>query len=169
MEVFLVSKLNDFYPVNGVDTTKVLNQQVFTSSGTWTKPSGVSMVFVSMSGGGGGGGSAPRGGYVVAGGAGGDTSFGSIVAAGGAGGTAATGSNFAGSAAVSGLGASGGGGETPGGGPGGAGQLVETWVPVSANVTVTIGALGTTDRTGTQNNGGGTAAKPGYCIVSWWV
>jgi len=159
MEDCLVSKLTDFYPVNGVDTNKVLNQQVFTTSGTWTKPAGVTRVFVSMSGGGGGGGSGATQGVN-----GGDTSFGSIVAAGGSGGCGSqNGSNYGSSSSVGGQGSSGGSGASGAymsGGAGGCGQLVETWVPVSANVTVTIGAAGTSQ---------GTAAKPGYCIVSWWV
>jgi hypothetical protein len=161
MEDCLVSKLTDFYPVNGVDTNKVLNQQVFTSSGTWTRPAGVTRVFVSMSGGGGGGGGGSAGGI------GGDTSFGTIVATGGAGASSASGaaSNVAaGASAMGGQGSSGGGGALNNyapGGAGGCGQLVETWVPVSANVSITIGAAGTPSS--------GTAAKPGYCIVSWWV
>lgn len=151
MEDCLVSKLTDFYPVNGVDTNKVLNQQVFTSSGTWTRPAGVTRVFVSMSGGGGGGSVAGVG----AGGNGGDTSFGTIIATGGAYGP------FVAASSAGGLGSSGGVG--PQAGSGGCGQLVETWVPVSANVSVTIGSGGSVSR------GDASVGKPGYCIVSWWV
>jgi len=56
MEDHLVSNLSDFYPVNGVDTNKTMYQQVFTSSGTFTPASGVTRVYVKMSGSGGGGG-----------------------------------------------------------------------------------------------------------------
>jgi hypothetical protein len=85
----------------GGSTGALKNVQVFTSSGTYTRTSGVTTAVVVARGGGGGG-----GGEVTAGGAGGTTSFGSHVSAaggsaggrnsgGGAGGTGGTGATIA--------------------------------------------------------------------------
>jgi len=64
------------------------NYQIFTSSGTFTKPSGISRVYLLMVGGGGGGGGSLCGvGYNTAGGAGGSSTFGALATApGGSGG-----------------------------------------------------------------------------------
>lgn len=77
-----------------VVTGRLLNVQVFTSSGTYTRTSGATQAIVIAVGGGGGG-----GGVGGAGGTGGTTSFGShVTAVGGSGGAGSSGSNGSGGA-----------------------------------------------------------------------
>lgn len=99
-----------------VDTRTVHGQAIFTESGAWVCPEGITQVFITMCGGGGGGGG---GGYTKQNGfTGGTTSFDSLLSApggGGGAGTTNTINNVAG-------GASGG----SGGAPGGASLLINT-------------------------------------------
>jgi len=80
--------------ITGIAAGGYTGMQVFTSSGTWTKPTGITKVLVKVVGGGGGGGGTGGAGSAT-GGTGGTSSFaGSAVTvegAGGAGGTATTG------------------------------------------------------------------------------
>ncbi len=93
-----------------VDTRTTHGQAVFTSSGVWICPEGVTRVFVSMCGGGGGGGGASSVGGGAAGSAGGNSSFGSLLTTnGGGGGGASVNAEAAGSAGGTG-GTSGGNG-----------------------------------------------------------
>jgi hypothetical protein len=94
----------------------LLSFQVFTSSGTWTRPAGCKAVKVIVTGGGGGGGGSSSGG------SGGTSSFGAHCSAtgGGGGGHFSSGAGGSGGGGVSGniniSGGSGGGGYTRGGG-----------------------------------------------------
>ncbi|MDD4271571.1 MAG: hypothetical protein PHF50_02090 [Patescibacteria group bacterium] len=74
--------------VNGLGGGGLTPQaQIFTSSGTWTKPDGVDLVFITMCGAGGGGGAGTyTSGLGPNGATGGNSSFGSLTAVGGGGG-----------------------------------------------------------------------------------
>ena len=167
----------------------LLNVQVFTSSGTYTRTAGVTRAVVIAVGGGGGSGASGGGN----GGTGGTTSFGSHVtavggvggvgasggAAGGAGGSGGTGALLAirgapgentggngggqGGGSSSGpVGVRGGGasGNATGGGGGGQGETAIDYITsVGATETVTIGAGGT------GGVSGGSAGGAGYIIV----
>jgi hypothetical protein len=112
-------------------TGRLLNVQVFTSSGTYTRTSGVTTAVVIAVGGGGGGGAINNSGQVSGNGsAGGTTSFGSHVsAAGGSGGIETNGNSIGGAGGTGGAGATiaikgspGGGGMGNGGGGQGGGN-----------------------------------------------
>ena len=166
----------------------LLNVQVFTSSGTYTRTANVTRVIVTAVGGGGGSGGSSGG----VGGTGGTTSFGSHVSAagglggsgpaaggaGGAGGTGGTGALIAvrgapgitsgGGGAGGGMGGGlgsvgvrgGGGSDAVGGGGGGQGETATDYITsVGATETVTIGAGGT------GAGAGGVAGGAGYVIV----
>jgi len=176
-------------------TGALKNVQVFTSSGTYTRTSGVTTAVVFAVGGGGGG----SGGLSTAGGSGGTTSFGShVTAAGGSGG----GTNmFPGAGGTGGTGATisikGNPGSTPtaapccigvGGSGGGQGGGISGAVGVrggggsgrsnlgnqgsgggqgetSIKYTATVGATETVTIGGAGTSSGGTAGGPGYIIV----
>lgn len=166
----------------------LLNVQVFTSSGTYTRTANVTRAVVIAVGGGGGSG----GGSGSIGGTGGTTSFGSHVSAagglggsgssaggaGGAGGTGGTGALIAvrgapgitsgGGGAGGGMGGGlgsvgvrgGGGSDVVGGGGGGQGETATDYITsVGATETVTIGAGGV------GGGAGGVAGGAGYVIV----
>ena len=79
MAAMAASKLTGALPaisgasLTGIPVTGLTSQQVFTSSGTWTKPSGITKIKVYICGGGGGGGSGNSGSWTswTSGGAGG--------------------------------------------------------------------------------------------------
>ena len=176
-----------FYGAGG--GTAAVNVQVFTSSGTFNPPTGVTQVCVTMCGGGGGylatGGTSTFGSLVATGGA----SYGPAPGAGGTGTipggiggagtlTASAGTSIFTSPGISvrgggaGLGQGGAAGQsaTPGtgggggGGCGGGGIIYKQVLPVSGPVAITIGAGGI-------GNGSvfdpGTSGGPGICIVEW--
>jgi len=174
-------------------TGRLINMQVFTSSGTYTRGSGVTTAVVFAVGGGGGG-----GGNAV-GGSGGTTSFGShVTAVGGsgggsagecgAGGTGGTGATISikgnpgstpytdtGSINTGGSGGGQGGGITAsagvrGGGGSGRSNLGNQGSgggqgETSIKYTATVGATETVTIGGAGTSSGGTAGGPGYIIV----
>jgi hypothetical protein len=162
------------------------NIQAFTSSGTWTKPSNVSTVYVKVIGDGGGGPGDGGGGGGCGGYAEGTTTVtgnvtvtvgsGGSLGGGSSNGSAGTGSSFAGSTTIS---ATGGGGGTHGstgsGGAGGAGSNGSVNLTGNAGATAvsSVGAgcaagwfgpygLG---GSGTGSSGSGTAGSGGIVIV----
>jgi hypothetical protein len=158
------------------------NIQLFTASGTWTKPAGISQVYVKLWAAGGGGwgtsGTATAGGNssfagtvtlsAVGGGAAGNSTAGSA----GTGGTntngyslpgsiGATGSSVAGGSAavllstINNYGSGGAAGSGANGASGGGGEYTEAPCAVTGNVTVTVGAAGTHSAGGGSNGAGG--------------
>ena len=151
-----------------------LQEQIFTSSGTWTAPTGVTKVWLLVVGGGGGG-TYSGGGSTNAGG---DSSFSTVTGAGGQGGGTPTGSGPTalvgqssygpGGAAGTGNAAAntggGGGGGTGSGavaGVGGAQKQQQFTVSPSTGYTVTIGAGGA------NSYGAGGAGGSGIVLVRW--
>lgn len=165
--------------------------QVFTSSGTFTVPSGITAVKVTLVGGGGGGQSNFGGGT---GGTGGTSSFNGVSATGGAGNTgsgirASSGNGSGGdlniqppSSSISGgwgatpnivfgynRGVGGGGNDngdtsTNAGGMGGGALKFFTGLTPGANISVTVGGGGAASWTGTQPAQAGTA---GIVVIEW--
>ena len=154
------------------------NMQVFTSSGTWTQPSGVTSVYAKVWGGGGGGGEGRNGGVGNAGAAGGQSSFGTLVVAGGgsggaggtngggsatggAGGTASAGTlQIAGQTGQNGNTSIGGqGGSSPSGG--GGGGAPSTALSVAAADGGTPGGAGGGSVTSSVGQGGGAGGGAG--------
>lgn len=159
-----VSGADGYLPDNVVDytaqeTSIPKNIQVFTSSGTWTRPASIDNVYVKVWGGGGGGGGRDPGVGAGGGGGGGGYSEGLItvtgdvtvtVGAGGAlGGDVTSGtdggtSSFAGSTTIQATGGTGGGSNAAGGAGG-------------------VGSVGTINLTGQQGGpGGGVGGDSGY-------
>ena len=158
--------------LTGLSTGGYTGMQVFTSSGTWTKPAGITKCLVECIGGGSG-----SSGPSATGGAGGDTTFvgsttiaGNGAAADGSGGTASGGSlNLSGKTGLGvargypygiwqetyGIGGTAAGGYTSGGG----GGYAKGVIAVTGNVAVTVGAGGTT--------GGNSVGTAGLVIVYW--
>jgi len=162
-------------------------QKFTSSSGTYTKPDGVSYIKVKMVGGGGGGGGSGSASQ-TAGGAGGNTTFGSLTCNGGSGGAVLTGAGGAGGSATLGMGSGialtggyGGGTQisnnsesaagsdgaaSPFGGAGGGGTYAQPARAGSTNTGSGGGGGGTNGITGADYSGGGGGAG-GYidCIV----
>lgn len=167
---------------SGGGQASTTHTQVFYTSGTWTRPAGVTTVNVSMCGGGGAGG-LTSGGYLPPGGSGGDSSFGSLMAAGGIGGNSGNfgqgGSGGSGGAAPSGGFAGGrggmgswggagyGGGASGGAGagvyPGGAGGSVGLYQDTGSGSPTYVGGGG---GGGSSMFGEGGAGSPGAYIYT---
>lgn len=155
--------------------------QVFTSAGTWSRPAGVDVVYVSGCAGGGGG-----GGDDVDGGNGGNSQFGSIVldggnggdnfvsgGSGGSGGVAyrpgylfipgedGSGENGEGRSAFSSYG-DGGEGWANGYAGGSGASCVAVPEVVAGDVSVSVGAAGS------AGDGDAEPGQPGIVIVQWW-
>lgn len=134
------------------------NMQVFTSSGTFTVPAGVTKVKVTVQAGGGGG----RGGGAsgTTGGTGGTSSFGSLISAtGGPGGPTSAGGSGAGQLNIN--------GGVPGGGAGAGGgyaQGVYTVTP-SSSISVTVGTGGGGGSPSGTNAGQGGTTGDGFLSV----
>lgn len=162
-------------------------QKFTSSSGTYTKPDGVSYIKVKMVGGGGGGGGSGSASQ-TAGGAGGNTTFGSLTCNGGSGGAVLTGAGGAGGSATLGMGSGialtggyGGGTQisnnsesaagsdgaaSPFGGAGGGGTYAQPARAGSTNTGAGGGGGGTNGITGADYSGGGGGAG-GYidCVI----
>jgi len=153
-----------------------LRSQSFTSSGTFTVPTGVTSAKVTICGGGGGG---TQGGNGGSSGAGGSSSFGSSITVTGGGGTSAGatgsyGTANAGSYSTTGLSplntfanyGQGSRGTTiccSQGGTGGTSYTAvyyATGLTPGGTVSITVGALGT-------NNGSASAGYKGYCLIEY--
>lgn len=146
-----------------------LNGQVFTSSGTFTVPAGVTALKVTIVGGGGGGNDSNAG---QNGGAGGTSSFGAYVSSGGGGGATGGGDGSIGTNTSSSYDSvpniiygKGAGGHRSGDNYGGYGLPAVkfiTGLTPGATVTVTIGAGGI-------SNGGANyySGSAGACVVEW--
>ncbi len=155
-------------PVWASTSSVPTNIQVFTSNGTWTKPAGISSVYVKVVGSGGGGGTVGTTNTGGGGGGAGGYAEGLIavtgdvtvlVPAGGTTSTAGGTSSFAGSTTIQATGGSGGGnasGTTPGvGGAGGVGSVG------TLNFTGGTGAYGSGGAGGNSAAGGTVGVAPG--------
>ena len=144
---------------NGIVGFVPHNIQVFTSSATWTQPSGVSNVYVKVIGRGGNGGSGGGSSVALGGGGGGGYSEGIIAVAGNATVTIGAINSFSGSTTIQATSGSDATGETGGAGgigiggainlPGGAGQTVSSY---TVNTT---GGMGGASAMGAGGSGGG--------------
>lgn len=155
---------------NTVGAANVKKVEAFTASGTWTVPAGVTYAIAHMLGGGGGGGGLTNGGATP----GGDSSVafasGTVTASGGQEGmasklTGAAGTTFA-QANNSGRGGHP-NATTTGSCWGGDAQWVVAGAAVTpaASITVTVGAAGTGDTSGTRNAGDGGS---GYVWIEYY-
>jgi len=187
------------YATNAGFATNAGNQgifgQVFTSSGTFTVPTGVTSLKVTIIGGGGGGGSAYQGGGTVTGGTGGTSSFGGYLSAtGGTGGAGSNGNPLYGASGTNGTGGgssfnsalaplaygggAGAGGQQYGycgcsggnvlvaqGGSGGNGGVATGYISVSQGNIIAV-TIGS-GGTGAAYGTHGQSGSAGYCLVEW--